>query len=180
MLVISMIYTSSQDGVIGHNNSIPWKANLELARYEGATKNKLLIMGRNTWLSLPVALEPRDIIVISSTPLPDSNVPVVSSLNAALAIATKNKKKEAIIIGGARLFQEAMLVCHVIYKSTLLIDVKGNVYAPIIPAERFKLVWVKNIKGNTAYSYQTFLVKEWEGQKLSPDFGLLLAKVGPK
>lgn len=176
MLVISMMYTSSQDGVLGHNKTIPWKEYVELNRNTAVTPDKTLIMGRHTWESLPFSTLPRDIIVLSSRPLSDSSVKWAVSLEAALEMAKKTGTEEVVIVGGATLFNKAMEFCHIIYKSTLLIEVKGNVPAPIISPKRYKLVWVKNIKGSPSYSYQTFIVREFLSHKFTHDYGILIRK----
>lgn len=170
------MYTASQDGVLGHNKTIPWKAYVEMDRNEAVTLNKTLIMGRNTWEALPLSARSRDIIVLSSLPLSDSSVKWAVSLEDALEMANQSGHEEVVIVGGSTLFNKAMGICHIVYKSTLLIEVKGNVPAPVISPQRFKLVWVKNIKGSPSYSYQTFISRELLGHKFTHDYGVLIRK----
>lgn len=174
MILISMIYATSQDNVLGHKKTIPWQAKGEQARFKAATLNKLVVMGRQTYETQFRGLPCTNIIVLSSKPLNDKQVKWASSLDEALQIAKEEGRTELMITGGAKLYNEAVKICHVIYKSTVLVNVIGDVYGPKIPTERFKLVWVKNIKENPAYSYQTFVTKEFENKKLTADFGLLV------
>lgn len=174
MMTIAMIYATSQNGALGHNQTIPWKSKVELARFQAATFNKTLIIGRKTWESLPYPVERKNLIVLSANPLADKTVRWANTLERALGTAENGEEMDAVIVGGAGLFQTAMNSCHVVYKSTILVDIGGNVRAPIIPASRFKLVWVRNIKDYPAYSYQTFLTRELESKKLTTDFGLLI------
>lgn len=176
MLIVSMMYTSSQDGVLGHNNTIPWKVYVEMNRNDAVTLNKTLIMGRNTWEALPLSARSGDIIVLSSQPPSDLSVKWAVSLEAAVEMASQLGLEDVVIVGGAMLFNKAMDICHIIYKSTLLIEVKGNVPAPVISPKRYKLVWVKNIKGSPSYSYQTFISRELLGHKFTDDYGVLIRK----
>lgn len=174
MLLITMIYTASHDGVLGHNKTIPWNESADLERIRAATAHKTLIMGRHTWEAQPIKVGSCNVIVLSTQPLFGQLVQRATSLENGLDIARQNQVEEVVIVGGAMLFQEAMNLCHVIYKSTLLIEVKGNVHAPQIPAARFKLIWVRNIHGSPSYSYQTFVTNELVSHKLTADFGLII------
>ena len=174
MILISMIYATSQDNILGHKKTIPWQAKGEQARFIAATQNKLVVMGRLTYETHFRGIPSENIIVLSSHPIDDPQVKSAHSLDEALLIAQELGRKELVITGGAKLYNEAVKICHVIYKSTVLVNVIGDVYGPKIPTERFKLVWVKNIKENPAYSYQTFVIKEFENKKLTADFGLLV------
>lgn len=174
MVLISMIYATSQDNVLGLKDKIPWQAKGEKARFEAAIKNKLIVVGRQTYTTLPCSIPPEDIIVLSSQLDGSDKVRRVSSLQEAIQIAEDEGRSELVIAGGAKLFEEAINICHVIYKSTVLINAVGDIFGPKIPTSRYKLVWVKNIKENPSYSYQTFVIREFETKKLSPDFGLLI------
>ncbi|GEM_PF-248105 len=174
MTLISMIYATSQDNVLGLKNSIPWQAKGERERFAAVTSDKLVVVGRQTYEMLPCSVSPENILVLTSQPLAQEKVRRVSSLKEAIEIAQNEGRLELVIAGGAKLFNEAINICHVIYKSTVLVNAIGDVFGPKIPTTRFKLVWVKNIKENPSYSYQTFVAKEFESKKLSPDFGLLI------
>ncbi|MEG3133056.1 dihydrofolate reductase [Rouxiella sp. T17] len=172
-MLISMVYVISQDGTLGHNQSIPWKTKIEFNRYKAVIFNKTLIVGRKSWESLSFGKNTKDIVVISSMPLADSNVQWAASLEAALEMARLQSRDEVVIVGGASLFKEAMNYCHVIYKATILMDIPGNVRAPVIPPDRFKLIWVRNIKELPAFTFQTFVIRELENKKPTTDFGLI-------
>lgn len=172
-MLISMVYVVSQDGTLGHNQTIPWKSKTELNRYKAVTNNKALIVGRKSWGSHSFGKDDKDVIVISAAPLLDTAAHWAVSLEAALQLAKLQSREEVVVVGGAGLFQEAMNYCHIIYKATILMDISGNVRAPIIPSARFKLVWVRNIKEMPAYTFQTFVIRELENKKPTPDFGLV-------
>ena len=56
---------------IGKNNNLPWKISDDLKRFSKLTKgnnNNAIIMGRNTWDSLPnKPLSQRDNLILSTT-----------------------------------------------------------------------------------------------------------------
>ena len=49
----SLIAAMDNNRIIGHKNKIPWKAKGEQALFKRITENSVVIMGRNTYESLP-------------------------------------------------------------------------------------------------------------------------------
>ena len=94
--------------------SIPWKNSIDMQYFKDTTSCKLgknaVIMGRNTYESLPVKKLPdRTNIVLTSNPslinCPD--VICESSLDSALNYCASNKLKP-FVIGGSKLYEEAL------------------------------------------------------------------------
>jgi len=48
----------SPEGIIGKDNSIPWHYPEDLKRFKKLTLGKTVIMGRNTWESIPEKQRP--------------------------------------------------------------------------------------------------------------------------
>jgi len=128
-----VIAAATADGGIGLNGALPWPSlDGELAYFAAVTTDVMVpgarnavIMGRRTWESLPLASQPlrqRLNIVVTSTPAsvhipvdpvpgrPPTPVLVVSSLSDALTAADDAGVERAFVIGGARLYEEAMLL----------------------------------------------------------------------
>ena len=85
---IFLIVAVAENGVIGSDNSIPWRLKADQQRLKALTIGKPVVMGRKTFLSLKRPLPGRTNIVMTR----DANfaapgVVVATSLIAALAIA---------------------------------------------------------------------------------------------
>ncbi|MBS1304027.1 dihydrofolate reductase [Loktanella sp. SALINAS62] len=52
--MLTLIVARANDGAIGRNGEIPWHAPEDLAMFQRETTGGAVIMGRNTWVSLPV------------------------------------------------------------------------------------------------------------------------------
>lgn len=62
------IMACDPSGGIGYENSLPWqKLDGDLARFRKLTTGKTVVMGRRTWLSLPIKPLPNRINVVFST-----------------------------------------------------------------------------------------------------------------
>jgi len=62
---ITLIAALARNGVIGHNNQIPWKIPGELAYFKRMTMGHPIVMGRKTWESIGRPLPGRRNIVVS-------------------------------------------------------------------------------------------------------------------
>jgi dihydrofolate reductase len=57
--MITLVVARALNGAIGKDGDIPWNAPEDLAMFQRETTGGALIMGRNTWVSLPVKPLPR-------------------------------------------------------------------------------------------------------------------------
>ena len=110
MTKLNIIVAISQNGVIGNKNTIPWYLPEDLKQFKAMTMNSVIIMGRNTWESLPKKPLPGRInIVISRTIQSIPGVDVYTSLEAALSSVSKSyPEKPMFCIGGETLYKEAL------------------------------------------------------------------------
>lgn len=129
---IIAIAAVSDNGIIGVNGRLPWSPISEdMKRFRELTTGHIVVMGRYTWNSLPIKPLPnRRNVVLSTTNsyLPSSkrNVAVVFyDLDSAITYSkmyarnakkyNKNINKNVFIIGGERLYQEALQHCDEVY-----------------------------------------------------------------
>ena len=155
----SIIVATDTEGGIGlkddHNNyCIPWKSSIDMKFFKDTTsktnnsdKKNAVIMGRNTYLSLPEKNNSRGLsnrynIVISSQPElfnKDKSVICVSSLNLAIDKCIEEKNIENIfVIGGSRLYEEALKhpnLEYVYWNLILETENKCNIFFPITMSE---------------------------------------------
>jgi dihydrofolate reductase len=122
--MISIIVAATPSGVIGSGNSIPWRLPEDLKLFKSRTLGSSIIMGKNTWDSLPrKPLIGRVNYVISRGPAqyaPHRNLdetlagPIWSSLlQEAITDAQQNKADDGevrpiFIIGGAQIYELAL------------------------------------------------------------------------
>jgi dihydrofolate reductase len=105
--MISLVVARARNGAIGKNNDIPWHAPEDLKAFQRETLGGAIIMGRNTWDSLPFKpLKNRLNIVVSSSP--DAAETVVSSVEDAIDLARAQGYARIYGIGGAGIYR-AML-----------------------------------------------------------------------
>lgn len=102
--MLTLIVARARNGAIGRGNAIPWEAPEDLAFFQRETLGGALIMGRNTWDSLPRKPLPRRLnIVVTSRPVQEEGA-VVATLDQALGIAEKQGHARVYAIGGAAIY----------------------------------------------------------------------------
>src|SRR5262249_58036369 len=87
--LISLIVAMAQNGVIGRDNSLPWRLPEDLKRFRAFTLGKPILMGRKTFESIGRPLPGRDNLVLTRDRSWFAHgVIVVHSVEEALAQAT--------------------------------------------------------------------------------------------
>lgn len=134
---INLIAAVAQNGVIGRNNTIPWKLKDDMSFFRKTTADHVVVMGRRTMESLGgKPLKNRTNVVLSSTLLtvPDPGFHLFEHLSVVLHHAKNWPVSDIFIIGGARLYEEAIPLADVFYRTRVLADVPGDVYFPAFNA----------------------------------------------
>ena len=101
--MISMIASVGRNNELGLNNKLIWKIPDDLKFFKETTMGHTLVMGYNTYKSLPGTLPGRKMIVIS-----DGELDGVETVKTSSEILDKylNSQEEVFIIGGAITYSE--------------------------------------------------------------------------
>lgn len=107
---IGLIYARGTNDAFGYKNAIPWGRNKEdMKHFADVTKGHAVLMGRNTWESLPRAYRPLPdrtnlIMTRQEFDLPRGNF-CVDGFERAMLAAKHTRCSELWIIGGASLIE---------------------------------------------------------------------------
>jgi dihydrofolate reductase len=122
-ILFDLVIGKTVKGGIGKNNALPWKLPSDLKMFKkittsGASRNSV-IMGRKTFESIKSKPLPNrlNIVVSKASKVEENeNVRQARSLDDALALsAAELPAGKAFVIGGARLFEEALGSCRYVY-----------------------------------------------------------------
>lgn len=142
--MFSVIVACSLNGGIGLDNRIPWNIPDELNYFKHITTScpggliNVVIMGKNTWNSLPKRpLSKRINVIVSSTlqlTNQDKNTFIVSSLDDALKLCSNfDNIYKTFVIGGNKLYNEALEhpQCENVYVTHILKHITCNITFPL-------------------------------------------------
>lgn len=132
---VTLIAAVADNGVIGINNKLPWHLPEDLAHFKKLTTGKPIIMGRNTFESLPSPLPNRLNIVISTQKITANGFLHADTLTKALELATHYcleqesvTEKEIMVIGGAQLYKATLNIAKKMYITQVHITPTGDTY----------------------------------------------------
>ena len=132
---LSLIVAMAENRVIGRDNTLPWHLSEDLKYFRRTTTGHCIIMGRNTWESIGRPLPNRRSIVVSSNPnYQAEGAQVVTSLEAATDLARELSAElgvdEAFVIGGARLYADALQQAQCFHLTRVHAKVEGDTRLP--------------------------------------------------
>lgn len=171
----SIIVAIDEQNGIGKDNQIPWYLPDDLKNFarittktEKAGKQNAVIMGRNTWESLPEKYKPlpnRINVVLSSNPdldFPEGVLQFDSIDSALTALSTSKKIEQIFIIGGARVYQEAILHDNLerIYLTKIEEDFECDTLFPDEIPEEFEVESVSGPHDYDGLAYSFFIIEK--------------------
>ncbi|MDQ8022434.1 MAG: dihydrofolate reductase [Moraxellaceae bacterium] len=126
---IALIAAVAKNGVIGRDNTLPWRLPEDLKRFKALTLGHPIIMGRKTWDSLGRPLPGRENIVITrQAGFAAEGARVVHGLQEAIEACAD--KDTAFIIGGAQLYTQALPQADLLFLTEVDAEVEGDALFP--------------------------------------------------
>jgi dihydrofolate reductase len=139
---ISLVAAVARGGVIGRDNSIPWRIPEDVARFRAITMGHPVVMGRRTWDSIPARFRPlpgrRNIVVTRNAKWYGDGAERVGSLEEALAVA--GDAADVFVIGGAEIYAAALPFADDLLLTEIDADIAGDTLFPPIDASIFEEV----------------------------------------
>ena len=130
--MISLIVAySSNNKVIGVNNTIPWHIKEDFIHFKNYTTNKTIIMGEQTFLSIGKPLPNRKTIVATQKDFKyeHEDVTITNDLFATLE-KYKNTDEELVVCGGATIYKLALPYVDKMVISEVKKSYDGDAYFP--------------------------------------------------
>ena len=164
--IIAIAALTEGDRVIGHRGKVPWHIPADLGRFKTLTLGHAVIVGRKTW-EFDLERRPlpgRHVIVVSKTLTGDGicencktenyQLSFAESLEDALAAA--GDCKQAFIIGGGTLYQQALSITDRLELTIVEASYAGDTFFP--PYEHlvgtdFQL---ERTEQHAGYRYETY------------------------
>ena len=163
--MISIIVAIAENRAIGAKNDLLWKLPNDMKRFKELTTGHTVIMGRKTFESLPKGALPNrnNVVITRSSGASFENCEMFNDLKAA--IDKHKNEKEVFIIGGANIYEQAMVFADKLYVT--------NVYHSFENADTFfpeinNNEWIKthqedflnDEKHLYPYTFETYIKKK--------------------
>ncbi|MEK0313932.1 dihydrofolate reductase [Cohnella sp. 56] len=134
---VTLIAAVAKNGVIGADNGLPWRLKDEMAYFKAQTMGKPVLMGSNTFRSLPKPLVGRTNVILSRTmtEAPEGCV-IVRSVDEALALYGD---RELMVAGGADVYAQLLPHADRLLLSELSETVEGDALFPAFDRSEWEL-----------------------------------------
>ena len=133
-----LIAAIARNGVIGRDGDLPWRLPDDLAHFKRLTTGHPILMGRKTWESIGRPLPKRTNLILSRTLEAPPGTEVVSSLAEALDRARAGHAERLFVIGGARVYEDALPRADVLELTQVDAEVEGDVHFPAWDGREFE------------------------------------------
>jgi len=137
---ISIIVAIAENYAIGKDNQLLWHLSDDLKRFKALTSGKTVIMGKNTYFSLPRRPLPnRTNIVIT-----DIENEIIEGCEMAYsiqeAVSKMNKSEENFIIGGAPIYKQFIEIADKLYITKVHHSFEADTFFPEINENNWSLI----------------------------------------
>lgn len=155
---ISLIAAVDDKLGLGRDGKIPWYIKADLKHFKQTTLNHPVIMGRVTFESIGKPLPGRDNFVVSTQENFQTNgVKVFNNLDQAIKKARELSSREIFIIGGAKVYSQALTQADKIYLTRVEGSFDCDVFFPEFK-KSFKLVEKSPLQTETyTFSFETWV-----------------------
>jgi len=131
MTELSLIVAMDDNRLIGRNNDLPWQMPADLAYFKRTTMGKPIIMGRKTFASIGRPLPGRrNIVITRDSGFSAAGCEIANGIKAALSLCSD--AEEAMLIGGASLYQQTIDQATRLYVTRIHHSFEGDTWFPEI------------------------------------------------
>jgi len=151
---ISIIVAIASNRAIGKDNRLLWHLSDDLKRFKKLTTGHTLIMGRNTFLSLPNgALPNRRHIVISDIPEESfEGCEMAHSIEEAIELA--GTSEECFVIGGGMVYKQFLPVAGKLYLTQVYASFEADTFFPEIDFSQWKALATEEVDAGERNQYR--------------------------
>jgi dihydrofolate reductase len=157
MKPLCLVFAMSDARVIGKGNALPWRIPEDLRHFKTVTMGHAVISGRKTYDSVGKPLPGRrNIIITRDATLKREGAEVVTTLDAALALAYTTDQ-EPVILGGSEIFAMTLSMATKMIVTFVHRDVEGDALFPEIAWPEWKEVWRRKAETEPDVEFAEFV-----------------------
>ncbi|MEN8202702.1 MAG: dihydrofolate reductase [Bacteroidota bacterium] len=150
---ISIIVAIAENHAIGKDNRLLWHLSDDLKRFKKLTTGHTLIMGRNTFLSLPNGALPRRRHIVISDVKDEQfeGCEMAASLDHAIELA--GETGECFVIGGGMVYAQFLPMAGKLYLTQVHETFEADTFFPEIDFTQWKAVETEEVDAGQKNEY---------------------------
>jgi dihydrofolate reductase len=157
---ISIIVAIAEDNAIGNENKLLCHISEDLKRFKRLTTGHTVIMGKNTYESLPKKPLPNRRNIVISDNRNDKYEGCEMAYSIEDALEKCSEEHENFIIGGASIYRQFMDHADKLYLTRIHKAFDADTFFPLINFNNWELVEKEpiniNVDNNISYNYEIY------------------------
>ncbi len=156
---LKLILARAANGVIGHNNALPWQLPEDMAHFKRTTIGSPVIMGRKTWDSLPQRFRPLpgrlNIVITRQENWQATGAIIAHDMVQACALCPNDS--DAWVIGGAEVYALALPLASTAVVTEIDAEFVGDAFAPQFGSEWIEIARQQQVSSTgLSFSFVTY------------------------
>jgi len=169
---ISIIVAVAQNNAIGKDNKLLWHLSEDLKRFKKLTSGHFIIMGKNTYFSLPKRPLPNRTHIIL-TDIPGEQIDdCIMAYSIEEAIEKMDTENENFIIGGASIYRQFLPYANKLYITWVHASFDADTFFPDLYEEEWGIISQEDFPQTDEKNPYPFTYKIYE-RKQKNSFKLL-------
>lgn len=160
---ISIIVAIAANNAIGKNNDLLWHISEDLKRFKRLTEGHFIVMGKNTYFSLPRRPLPKRTNMVITDVADEQIDDCLMAYSIEDAMGKMETNAENFIIGGGSIYKQFMPFANKLYITRVHKDFEGDVFFPEIDYKLWELQSAETISDDSqndfTYSFEIYTPK---------------------
>jgi dihydrofolate reductase len=150
---ISIIVAIAENRAIGKDNRLLWHLSEDLKRFKKLTTGHTLIMGRNTFLSLPNGALPnrRHIVISDQKGETFEGCEMAYSMDEAIELA--GDREECFVIGGGMVYAQFLPLAGKLYLTRVNVSPEADTFFPEIDFSQWNAMHSEEVPAGEKNEY---------------------------
>jgi dihydrofolate reductase len=160
---LTIIVAADRNNAIVVNGQLPWHLPQDLKFFKNTTWAMPIIMGRKTFDSVGKPLQGRtNIVITSNTDWQYEGVLNADNLINAIELAKTLEAKEIFIVGGGRVYAEALPLVNRVYLTRVGTDLPlADTWFPVLPSHEWEMKWERPFCADEKHAFE-YSFQCWE------------------
>lgn len=154
--MISIIAAIGKNNELGKNNDLIWHIKDDLKYFQSLTMGKKIVMGANTYKSLPKKLQGRKYVILSKSLKGIEDALVYQNFDELLAYLNE-LDEEVMVIGGASIYELFIPYADKLYLTEVDATAPADVFFPQFDKEKYNKKIIKEcLENNINYKFVVY------------------------
>ena len=159
---ISIVVAMAKNRAIGKNGQLLWHISNDLKHFKKVTTGKCVIMGHNTYVSLPgqkALPNRRNVIISDRLDAAPEGFELATSIQKALQLV--ENEAEVFIMGGGMIYEQFLEMATTLHLTRVEKDFEADTYFPIVNFDEWELTELEVIDDDPQVDY-SYRFETWE------------------